>query len=165
MNTTELSSAYQRLYAAAVAISERTPLSAEHRADVDWTLCHVALSDHLLADAAHSILDHKTRSAANLVVNNQSAMDPAAIAAMTTTTSHLERAATVRRHATQLLTLLDEMPDDAAQVPLTLQLHDRTGQHASDTELTWGDLIELRGHQHIPAHADRLHSYLTDHTP
>lgn len=165
MNTAELSTAYQRLYAAAEAISDATPLDAEQRADVDWTLCHIALSDRLLTDTARSILDHTTGAAPNLVVNNRPAMDPTAISAMTTTTTHPERVAAVRHHATQLLTLLEQLPDDAGQTPLTLKVHDRTGQHVSDTELTWVELIELRGHQHIPAHADRLHSYLTDHTP
>ncbi len=86
-------------------------------------------------------------------------MDPAAIAAMTASTTHYDRIAAVRQHASELISELDQTPDQAAQAPLTLRFHDKTGQHVGDTTMTWADLIDLRAHQHIPAHATRLASY------
>lgn len=160
MNTTALAAAYQRLLTAAQALTPDSPLEPRLRADVDWTLCHVALSDQILTKAARQLLVGRTSATPALVVDNQPAMDPAAIAAMTASTTHRDRADAVRQHAAELIAQLDQIPaDDAARTSLTLRFHDRTGQHISDTEMTWTELIRLRTCQHIPAHADRLRSY------
>ncbi|HTR69888.1 MAG TPA: hypothetical protein VMH41_06625 [Mycobacteriales bacterium] len=160
MNTTDLAAAYQRLIAAAQAISDGTPLDADQRADVDWTLCHIALSDHILTQAARQVRSDRPETTGKIVVDNQPAMDPAAIVAMTAVTIHQDRIAAVRQHANSLIAELDQTPDQTAHARLTLRFHDKTGQHVGDTDMTWADLIELRTHQHIPAHATRLASYL-----
>ena len=157
MNTTDLAAAYRRLIAAAQAISDDSPLDPNQRADVDWTLCHIALSDQILTRTANEV---RYRRPGKLVVDNQPAMDPATIAAMTAATAHHDRVAAVRQHAASLLSELGQTSDQNAQAPLTLRFHDKTGQHVGATDMTWADLIELRTHQHIPAHAARLASYL-----
>lgn len=161
MNTSNLGAAYQRLLGSAQTITEDTRLDPDQRADVDWTLCHIALSDQILTHAAKDVHLGRTERAGNVVVDNQSAMDPAAIAAMTAATTHQDRIAAVRRRATELIAELDQIPDQAAQARVTLRFHDKTGQHVADTDLAWADLIELRAHQHIPAHATRLDNYLS----
>ncbi len=160
MNTNDLAAAYQRLISAAQALTDDSPLDADHRADVDWTLCHVALSDQILTQAARRVRSDQPETAGKLVVNNQPAMDPTAIAAMAAATTHQDRIAAVRQHADGLIAELDQTPDQAAQTPLVLRFYDKTGQHVSDTDMTWAHLIDLRGHQQIHAHATRLDSYL-----
>lgn len=161
MNTTDLSAAYERLLAASQAITDDTELSAEQRADVDWTLCHVALSDRMLTLAAMQVRTVHAGTATKLIVDNESAMDPAAIATMTASTSHAQRITTVSARAAELIAELDQTSDQAAHNLITLRIHDKTGKHISDTDMTWADLIELRAHKHIPGHADRLVSYLS----
>lgn len=159
MNTRDLAAAYQHLFDAAQAISDTSPLDPDQRADVDWTLCHIALSDRILSAAAGQVRSDRPQTTGKLVVDNQPAMDPDAIAAMTASTTHHDRIAAVRQHAATLITELDQTPDQAAQAPLTLRFHDKTGQHVGDTDMTWADLIDLRTRQHIPAHATRLAGY------
>jgi hypothetical protein len=159
MNTRDLAAAYQHLFDAAQAISDGSPLDADQRADVDWTLCHIALSDRILTLAARQVRSGRPQATGKPVVDNQPAMDPAAIAAMTASTTHQDRIAAVRQHAATLIAELGQTPDQAGQAPLTLRLHDKTGQHVGDTDMTWADLIDLRARQHIPAHAARLASY------
>ncbi|MDA8330085.1 MAG: hypothetical protein M0027_02540 [Candidatus Dormibacteraeota bacterium] len=160
MNTIDLAAAYQRLIAAAQALSDDSPLNAGQRADLGWTLCHVALSDQILTEAARQVRCDGPETTGKLVVDNRPALDPAAIAAMTAATTHQDRIAAVRKHAASLTDELDQTPDQAAQAPVILRFHDRSGKHVGDTAMTWADLIELRTHQHIPAHATRLASYL-----
>jgi len=160
MNTMSLAAAYQRLIAAAEAISDDSPLDPDQRGDVDWTLCHVALSDQILTRTADQVRSRRPGTTGKLVVDNQPAMDPGTIAAMTTATTHHDRIAAVRQHADNLIAELDQTPDQKAQAALTLRFHDKTGQHIGDTAMTWANLIELRTHEHIPAHATRLTSYL-----
>lgn len=69
MNTNDLAAAYQRLIAAAQAISDDSPLDADQRADVDWTLCHVALSDQILTQAARQVRSDQPETTGELVVN------------------------------------------------------------------------------------------------
>ncbi|MDA8298179.1 MAG: hypothetical protein M0004_16665 [Actinomycetota bacterium] len=160
MNTRDLAAAYQRLLASAQAITEDTRLDPDQRADMDWTLCHVALSDQILTHKAREVRSRQAGTTAELVVDNQPAMDPAALAAMSASTTHQDRIAAVRQHAAGLISVLDQTSDQAAQAPLTLRFHDKTGQHVGDTDMTWAHLIDLRTRQHIPAHATRLASYL-----
>lgn len=163
MRNTELASAYERLLAAARAITPDSQLDLRQWADVDWTLCHIALSDGLLADAARSILDGAGAAGTKIVIDNLAAMDPEAIADMTASTTHDDRVAAVDQHAATFLALIAEIPQELAQAPLILRVHDRAGQHVADTEMTWADLVSLRSDQHIPAHADRLQGYLSRH--
>lgn len=160
MRTAGLTSAYDRLLAAAQAISPDTPLDPEQRADVNWTLCHVALSDELIADAAQSIRAGGSTAGGKVVLDNFPAMDPEAIAKMTASTTHSDRVSAVRQNATRLLSLLAQVPEESGQALIILRMHDRTGHHVSDTEMPWSDLVNLRSDKHIPAHADRLQGYL-----
>lgn len=161
MNTSNLATAYQLLFDAVQRITEDAPLDPDQRTDVDWTLCHIALSDQILTHAVRSLRSSRTETSGKLVVDNHPAMDPVAIGTMTASTTHDERVLAVRHHATELIAELDQVSDQAAQAPLVLRFHDKTGQHVGDADMMWVDLIELRAHQHIPAHTTRLDSYLS----
>jgi hypothetical protein len=161
MNTSDLTAAYQRLLDAAQTITADMPLDPDQCADVDWTLCHIALSDQILTRAARDVRSGRTDTTGTLVVDNQPAMDPDAIAALTAATTHQDRVAAVRQSAAELIAELDQISDQAAQAQLVLRVHDKTGQRVADTDMAWADLIELRTYQHIPAHATRLAGYLS----
>ncbi len=160
MNTSELAVAYQRLLTAAQAINEHTRLNPHQRADVDWTLCHVVLSDQILTRTANKVRSRRPGRTGKLVVDNRPAMDPVAIAAMTASTTHQDRIVAVQQHADCLIAELCQTPEQAAQEVILLRFHDKTGRHVGDTNMTWAVLIELRADRHIPAHATRLAGYL-----
>jgi hypothetical protein len=154
VNTSALRAAYRDLLAAAEKISETAPLPEQARADADWTLAHVALSDRLLAAVARDVLaGHPSR------VDNRSAMDAASIAKLTATTSHAQRIDLVRRNADDLLTVIETTPNEAASTPVELHLVDRNGQETATSRLTWAEFVSLRATRHLPGHAARLASY------
>ncbi|MFI7612117.1 hypothetical protein ACIBP6_12935 [Nonomuraea terrae] len=150
MNTTALRTAYDGLLAVAEAIGA-TPLTADVRSAVDWTLSHVALSDRLLAAAARDVLSGRP-----VTVDNRDAMDEAAIASLTGSTTHAERVDLVRRHAAGLRALVEAMPDEAAATPVRIRLVGRDGRAHPDQRITWSELIRLRAEEHVPGHAARL---------
>lgn len=162
MSTDELAAAYEALLDAARRASPDVALDAEERADVDWTLCHVALSDGILTRSAHDLATPRATTKA-LVVDNHPAMDPEAIAAMVAATTHHDRVDALRHQADQLLAALARVPEPAAETLVTLRIFDKTGQHAGDSEITWKGLVELRTHHHIPAHTARLERYRRAH--
>jgi len=151
MDTTALRTAYDDLLAAAEAIGATTPLTADARSAVDWTLSHVALSDRLLAAAARDVLSGRP-----VTVDNRDAMDEAAIASLIGSTTHAQRVDLVRGHAARLSALVEAMPGEAAATPARIRLVGRDGRAHPDRRITWGELIRLRAEEHVPGHAARL---------
>ncbi|KOU38733.1 hypothetical protein [Streptomyces sp. WM6378] len=151
MDVTELTAAYRQLLVAAEAISADTPLDAETRDDVDWRLCHIALADRIIANAAREQLSGHTA-----VVDNQPSMDPDRIASMISTSTHPQRIDNVRRNWAELRTLIETYSSLDAQAQLKLRMHDRNGEYVSDSVMSWATLIEMRTRQHIPGHQAAL---------
>ncbi|MER6987878.1 hypothetical protein ABT337_03620 [Saccharopolyspora hirsuta] len=149
MDTAEIEAAYRDLLAAAEA--DTAALAAEARSAVDWTLSHIALSDRILAAAARDVL-----TGVPPVVDNSSAMDEAAIAALIASTSHRRRIDMVRRNAADLASVIRTIPNHAAATPVLLRLTNREGRTFPDQHLPWGDLVGLRATEHIPGHTARL---------
>lgn len=151
MNSTALDAAYDQLLTAAEAISATSPLPADARQAIDWTLSHLALSDHILAAAARDVLTGRT-----VVVDNRAAMDGTAIASVIDSTTHAERCDLVRRNAADLTALNKAIPDEAATTPVRVRLVNRDGQPVPEQQLPWTDLVRLRATEHLPGHAARL---------
>ncbi len=150
MDLTGLDTAYRQLLAAADATA-RVRLPASARDTVEWTLCHIALSDRILAAAARDV-----RAGLPTVVDNRDAMDADAIAALIAATSHAERVHLVRSNAAELLAALRAIPEDSARAIIRLRLVDRAGNAIPDQQLPWSKLIQLRAIEHVPGHAARL---------
>ncbi|WP_433174697.1 hypothetical protein [Actinoallomurus sp. CA-150999] len=146
MDTTRLTHAYRDLVAAASAID-----AAVRRADVDWTLAHIALSDEMLAGAAERLLTGE-----NVVVDNRAAMDETAIAELIAATSHAERVALVHRNGAALTNVVGRIPEATADRTVRIRLVDRTGRQVTDAEVTWDRLIRMRAEEHLPGHTARL---------
>ncbi|WP_030807225.1 hypothetical protein [Streptomyces sp. NRRL S-337] len=154
MKLSALAAGYQKLLAAAEAISPAAPLLPDVRADLDWRLCHIALSDRIIVTAAHKTLAGKAA-----VVDNQAAMDSDQIGKMVTATSHTERVDAVRRNAAELLDALRRFSSDETETSVELRIYNREGEHVSDSWTSWQDLIALRAEKHIPGHTDQLVGY------
>lgn len=154
MDTTKLEAAYRGLLTVVESIPDTTGYPARARADIDWTLSHIALSDPILTAAARDILnDHSA------VVDNQHAMEQSAIAELIDSTSHQRRIAMVRAHAHELGEVLREIPDHAAVRPVLLRIFSRDGESLPEQRMPWSELIELRATRHIPGHAARIAAY------
>ncbi|MFI9206026.1 hypothetical protein [Streptomyces sp. NPDC053048] len=152
MDITDLAEAYRQLVNAAEGITDSTPVTATERADVDWRLAHIALSDRILASAARDVLG----GAESVLVDNQPAMDAHAIAGLIASTTHPQRIDAMRRNAAELMDLLELTGEGAGNTTVHLRIHDRDGRHVSDSRMTWSDLIGVRANQNIPGHAVRL---------
>jgi len=159
MRTEDLELAYEQLDAAAQAVSPETVRSPEHWADIDWTLCHVALSNRLLGDAARNILQNGPDFP--LVIDNLPATDPPVMAAMIASTTHGERIEAVRTSAAEFLAQVGEITDDDARASVTFRIHDRDGNYVTDSTVVWSELMRLRAREHLRAHSDRLRSYIS----
>ena len=155
MNTAELATAYEYLLEIAESVGPDTPLTSGRRADLDWRLSHIALSDGIIATAARRHLD-----GAPAVVDNQAAMDHDRIATMISTTSHRERAEAVRCNAAALCDVLGSFDARAARSDVRLRVHNRAGEHVSDARMPWSELVELRAGRHIPGHAAQIAALL-----
>lgn len=153
MDTTALDDAYQLLLAAAGAIGDTATAAADARADIDWTLSHIALSDRMLAATAREVSVGRPAT-----VDNREAMDETAIDSLIASTTHTQRVDLVRRNAADLGAVIRAMPDQAAAAPVTLRLVDRDGRPVPEQRLPWGDLVRLRATAHIPGHAERIRS-------
>ncbi|MFI6730572.1 hypothetical protein [Streptomyces atratus] len=151
MGTTEFDVAYRHLLAAAGAISVTTPLAADLRSDIDWTLSHIALSDRILAAAARDVL-----TGLPVIVDNRNAMDDTAIRSLVASTTHTQRVDLVSRNAADLGAVIRATPDHAADMPVKLHLVGRDGQPVPEQRLSWGDLLRLRATEHLPGHTERL---------
>ncbi|GAA3378504.1 hypothetical protein GCM10020367_58270 [Streptomyces sannanensis] len=151
METKELSRAYKELLAAAESITDDRPLAEFDRAEVDWVLAHIALSDRALAGTARDVLAGRAAR-----IDNAQVMSRAAIAAVLCSTTHLERVDMVRRNAKELVDLLEQIPQEAAGTAVRAQLVDREGMLVFDDDLKWGDVIRMRAMEHIPGHAATL---------
>lgn len=156
MRTVELANAYEQLVEVAAQI-DPTALGLAQRGEVEWTLCHVILSNGLLADAAHSIAGQGEEYA--LVVDNLPATDPAIIANLVASTTHAQRVGAVRTSAREFLSAVAAVPEESAAAQITFRVHDRNGKYITDSSATWGELMILRATQHLPAHTGRLGGY------
>ncbi|MGW6555349.1 hypothetical protein ACWGBV_34420, partial [Streptomyces sp. NPDC055051] len=106
MKTNELLLAYQELLDAAELITDTSPLGESDRAQIDWILAHIALSDRALAEAGRDVLAGR---AARL--DNERAMSKSEIGRILASTTHAERAELVRRNAMELVDLLALTPE------------------------------------------------------
>ncbi|MFD7550993.1 hypothetical protein [Streptomyces sp. NPDC059816] len=153
METKVLLRAYQELLDAAERITVAAPLAEPDRAQIDWLLAHIALSDRALADAGRAVLAGR-----EALLDNAQAMSKSEIGRILGSTTHSERAELVRRNAMELIDLLDLTPDEAADTTVRARLVDREGSVVFDQGLQWGDLIRVRAEEHIPGHAHTLRS-------
>ncbi|MFP8885487.1 MULTISPECIES: hypothetical protein [Streptomyces] len=153
MDTTTLALAYEKLLAAAESVTDDSPLPDADRAQVDWVLAHVALSDRALAGAARQVLAGEPAR-----IDNAPAMSKTAIASLLASTTHEERTEMVRRNAMELLGLLERTPDAGVGAAVQARLVDRGGNEVFDDVLMWGDVIRMRAEEHIPGHAANLAS-------
>ncbi|SHF88422.1 hypothetical protein [Streptoalloteichus hindustanus] len=154
MNTNDIGHAYEGLLRVAADLTSAS-LDQQERADTDWTLCHVALSDRLLADAAREVLAGRPP-----LVDNLPAMEPSAISSLIRSTTHEERVDLVRRNGAEFVDLLARTPEKDEDTPVRLRVFGRDGQHVTDGEMTWGELVRLRAESHLPGHAARLAGFL-----
>ncbi|WAL69139.1 hypothetical protein ORV05_15680 [Amycolatopsis cynarae] len=151
METTELESAYRRLFAAAEALGDTGALPADTRASVDWTVGHIALSDRILAGAARDLL-----LGLPAVVDNREAMDARNLGALIASTTPAERRELLRRNGDDFVAAVRTIPGHAVGEPVELRLVDREGRPAPGTKLPWRELVRLRAAEHLPGHAARL---------
>ncbi|MFF2775576.1 hypothetical protein ACFVU3_11770 [Streptomyces sp. NPDC058052] len=151
METDELLTAYRHLLEAAERITDTSPLAESDRAQIDWILAHIALSDRALAGAGRDVLAGR---AARL--DNAQAMSKSEIGRILGSTTHAERAELVRRNAMELIDLLARTPEEAAEATVRARLVDREGSVVFDQDLKWGDLVRVRAREHIPGHAATL---------
>lgn len=151
MDTTDLTHAYEALLTAAESITSTTPLSNTDRARVDWTLAHIALSDRMLATTARDVLAGRPAT-----IDNASAMSQNAIDSVLASTTHLERAELVRRNAKELTDLLEQTPAHGGRALIRTRLVDRAGQQVFQGNLTWSEVVQMRGRDNIPGHAATL---------
>lgn len=154
METKDLSRAYKELLAAAEAVTDDGPLTDADRAQTDWLLAHIALSDRALADAARQVLTGQEAR-----IDNASAMSKTEIGRVIAATTHAERIDMVQRNAQELIDLLDRTPDSAAVSSVRARLVDRSGEVVFDSDLTWGDVVKMRAVEHIPGHAATIASF------
>jgi len=154
VETKNLSRAYKQLQATAEAITDGSTLTDAARAQVDWLLAHIALSDRALADAARQVLAGRPAR-----IDNASAMSKAEIATVLSSTTHEQRVDMVRRNAKELIDILDRTPHRSAATIVRARLVARNGDLVFDNDLTWGDVIEMRAAEHIPGHAASLASW------
>jgi hypothetical protein len=159
METEQLALAYERLVAAATEAG-RTGLTEDQRAQVDWTLGHVVLSDRMLTDVAWRV-----RAGREARIDNGGAMDERAIAAVVATSSHDERTTMVANQARALLAVIADTATDRATTVLPARLVDRTGTEVFSGEVVWGELLSARANHQIPGHAARLEGFVRPETP
>lgn len=159
MDINALAKAYERLVAAAghigTHIGRPGELTGEQRAQVDWTLSHVALSDRMLTGVARQIRAGQAAS-----IDNTEAMDQGTIDALIESTSHEQRTRMVADHARELVTVLADTPIYRGSATVPTRLVDRSGHEVLNTELVWHELITARATQQIPGHAARLEGFL-----
>ncbi len=154
METAKLKRAYMDLLAAADAVGQRAEqLSPALRAEIDWRLCHVALSDEILVAAVES-----TRLGQPAVVDNKPAMDAVAIAGLIARTDHNQRIFIVSEWANSFIAAVAQLTEEQANATIQLLLHDRNGRPVSIAERSWLDVVQLRAERHIPAHTKALYS-------
>ncbi|GAA2565127.1 MULTISPECIES: hypothetical protein [Streptomyces] len=154
METKDLVAAYADLLAAAESITDNSPIADADRAQVDWLLAHIALSDRALIDAARQILVGHSAW-----IDNTQAMSKSEIARVLSVTNHAERVDMVRRNSRELVAVLECIPDTAAKTTVRARLVDRNGTVVFDNDLPWGEVIQLRATEHIPGHAASLASW------
>ncbi|MDN5925488.1 MAG: hypothetical protein L0I29_00240 [Hyphomicrobiales bacterium] len=151
MDTTKLVRAYHSLIAAAEGIDKARQLNTEDRTEIEWRLCHIALSDEILAAAVE-----KTLAGEPAVVDNKPAMDRAAIAFLTARTNHDERVASMKYNGAAFASAAEKLSEHQSRSMVRLIAHNRNGIFLSDSEMSWYDLIILRAERHLPSHTTFL---------
>lgn len=151
MQTHDLAQAYEKLLSVAEAITDDSPLTENARAQVDWVITHIALSDRMLADTARCILNGQEAR-----IDNTPAMSKTTIGTLVSTRSHRDRVDMARRNAGEFISLLEQMPQTAADTDVSTRLVNSEGETVFDGLLTWGDIVRARATQHIPGHTATL---------
>ncbi|KOU49454.1 hypothetical protein ADK54_10470 [Streptomyces sp. WM6378] len=126
-------------------------MAADSRSDIDWTLSHIALSDRILAAAAHDVL-----TGLLTIVDNREAMDENAISSLIASTTHTQRVDLVSRNSADLGAAIRATLEQAAAIPVPLRLVSRDGQPLPEQRLRRGTLVRLRATEHIPGHTERI---------
>jgi predicted transcriptional regulator len=154
MDTEQLALAYERLVAAATEVG-RVELTADERAQVDWTLGHVARSDRMLTDVAWRV-----RAGQDARIDNGGAMDARAIRAVVATSSYDERTRMVADQARALIAVIADTATERAATVVPARLVDRAGTEVFSGDVVWGELLSARANHQIPGHAARLEGFL-----
>jgi hypothetical protein len=159
MDTDTLAEAYQRLENAALFVAASPAPTEQQRADTDWTLAHVALSDLMLAEAARHL------SAGDPVrIDNSTAMSPTAIRELIETTEYQERVDLVAARGAELVGLIARQGAQEATASVEVHLVDSAGRTSFEGTMTWGEIVHARGTVQIPGHAARLAGYASGPT-
>lgn len=126
-------------------------LGEGERRRIDERLCHIALSDDLLAEAALRTLADLPAS-----VDNKSAMDRDVIAAAIAGSSHAGRIAALIEKRDVFLERLRRLSREQLERPVDLVIRDAAGNSLSSERMSWRALIALRAERHLPAHTAKL---------
>ena len=155
MDCSRLDGAYQAVLRAARAVIDEGSASDPHGA-LCWTLCHIALYDASLVEAARQIAGDERA----VVVESGPEMCPDAIGALIARRTPKELVDLVECTATSLLSALRSIPDEYADTMVRVRLATRRGDYAFDDWLGWSDLLSVRATEQLPRHT-RFISLLT----
>ncbi|MDI5966375.1 hypothetical protein POF50_007035 [Streptomyces sp. SL13] len=160
MKTGQLADAYEEFLAVVQSITASGPLSTRVQAQIDLTLAHVFLADRALVLVARQVL------AGDLAqLDNGDAMSRTVLGNLIAGTSHAERVTAVRQEMRTLLRLLRAIPQEAADIAVTVRLVDHDSEQIFQEGLRWGDLIEVRAQEHVPGHSRLLAELLARERP
>ncbi|WP_193090697.1 hypothetical protein [Advenella sp. FME57] len=151
MNTQALTQAYDKLIAAARRIEANPYISESDRENVDWRLCHIALSDEILIAAAQATLDEQIA-----VVDNCRAMDARVIASLMERSTLSDRIELVRHNGDAFIARIASLAEGHGTIEVHLIVHDKKGAVVSNAVMSWYELINLRAERHLPAHTKSL---------
>lgn len=157
MNTDMLVRAYAELTAAMRALPGAPQLAPDDEAEVDWRLCHIALSDEALIDAARATIE-----GLSAIVDNRRAMDGGLIASVIGKTTRAQRIDVVRRNGSDFVDRVAELSEAQSETAIRLVVHDRDGNPVSDRIVTWRELVGLRADRHLPEHSAKLRALGTE---
>lgn len=157
MNTQSLAQAYIQLITAARLVEREHCLGVSDREAIDWRLCHIALSDEILATAVQATLDGK-----EVIVDNGRAMDAEVIASLVERTTLGDRIEMVHRNGDAFMECVARLVEGLGTTEVHLVIRDKCGVVVSNAVMSWCELIELRAKRHIPAHTKQLTSYIKE---
>lgn len=160
MKTGQLADAYEEFLTVVQSITASGPLSAPVQARIDLTLAHVFLADRALVLVARQILAGDMAR-----LDNGDAMSRTVLGNLIAGTSHAERVTAVRQEMGTLTRLLRAIPEEAADIAVTVRLVDQDSEHIFEEGLRWGDLIQVRAQEHLPGHSRLLAELLVRERP